>query len=145
MIRHTISAIDTRSSSKPSMRRVSRPGTIWRRTPKTRCSRLCLHINRSIISCSTVTKSAYSAVNDSSGSSACSPSRNSPLVSNACMLHNACTVRPKWRPWETRGSDWHLRGTSSWWKEEIGDVLISLTLSFWVQAEEHPLANACVQ
>jgi hypothetical protein len=48
-------------------------------------------------------------VKSSSGASACSAIRRRPLVSKACTLHNACTVRQKWRPKCTRGSVWQLK------------------------------------
>jgi hypothetical protein len=51
----------------------------------------------------------YSGVNEASGSSARSASRRIPLVMRGYTLHNACTVRPKWRPWWTRGSLVHLQ------------------------------------
>jgi hypothetical protein len=50
----------------------------------------------------------YSAVKLSSGWSASSTIRSKPLVSNVCTFVIACKVRPKCRPWWTRGSDIHL-------------------------------------
>lgn len=51
----------------------------------------------------------YSLLKDSSGSSAKSPARMSPFMMIDWMVHKACTVRPKCRPWWTRGSERRLR------------------------------------
>ena len=108
-IMRTIPAISSISPSSPFRRHPSRPGTICNSDSKTWCTRLSLLNNytRGVKDLEGGNR-AYSYVKDSSGSPASSPMRNTPVLRMARTLHNACTVRPKWRPWWTRGSVTHL-------------------------------------
>jgi hypothetical protein len=50
----------------------------------------------------------HSVERSSSGVSSICSNLRMPLVSREGKLHRANTVRPKWRPWEIRGSDVEL-------------------------------------
>ena len=94
----TSSPMCTTSSSEPSIKRSSSPGTICKSCWKTRCSRRSLPISVSKIHTKRERRSAHSCVNDSSATSANSPMRRMPLFRRAPTVHSAWTVRPKCLP-----------------------------------------------
>lgn len=85
-----------------------RPGTSVKRLLNIRKLRRCLRRNFKLERYRSRILGTYSVLKDSSGSSARSPMRRRPFVMMEFTLHNACTVRPKCRPWWTSGSEMHL-------------------------------------
>ena len=100
----TSSAIKPVSSSDPVKRRSSRPTTDCKRARNILCSRRSLNCWYEVRSENKLQWRDYSALKDSSGWSASSPNHKMPLFISVRMLQNTWTVRPKWRPWCTRGS-----------------------------------------
>ena len=107
----TRSAISSTFSPDPVMMRASKCGTVFNNALNTLCSRCSLQeesIQETVSHNVSLRRwrTTYSAVSSSSGVS--STSRTMLCVSKAWILHMACMVRQKCRPWCTSASDLEL-------------------------------------